>query len=70
MENALGYVHLLRQHILKEDSILFPMADRVIPLTEHPVVLTGFEHVEHEETGEGIHEKYLALADKLQAVVA
>ena len=70
VENALGYVALLRQHIIKEDNILFPMADRIIPSADHSVVLAGFEHVEHEETGEGIHEKYLALADKLQAVVA
>lgn len=70
VENALGYVHLLRQHIVKEDTILFPMADRAIPFVDHGVVLAGFEHVEHEETGEGIHEKYLALADKLQALAA
>ncbi len=66
VENALGYVALLRQHILKEDKILFPMADRAIPLDEHPVVLAGFERVEHEETGAGIHEKYLALAEHLR----
>jgi hemerythrin-like domain-containing protein len=65
VENASAYVALLRQHILKEDQILFPMADRVIPLNDHPAVLVGFEHVEHEETGEGIHEKYLALANAL-----
>jgi len=70
IENALGYVTLLRQHIVKEDNILFPMAGRIIPPADHSVVLAGFEHVEHEETGEGIHEKYLALADKLQALVA
>jgi hemerythrin-like domain-containing protein len=66
VENASAYVALLRQHIQKEDQILFPMADRVIPVGEHPAVLTGFEHVEHEETGEGVHEKYLALADALR----
>ena len=65
LRNALGYVALLRQHIAKENNILFPMADRVIPRVEHPAVLEGFEHVENEETGEGIHEKYLALAEKL-----
>ena len=65
VENATAYVGLLRQHILKEDRIFFPMADRVIPLNDHPAVLAGFEHVEHEETGEGIHEKYLALANTL-----
>jgi hemerythrin-like domain-containing protein len=65
VENTAAYVDLLRQHILKEDQILFPMADRVIPLSDHPAVLDGFEHVEHEETGEGVHEKYLALAHAL-----
>jgi hemerythrin-like domain-containing protein len=65
LENARGYVALLRQHILKEDKILFPMADQVIPEVEHQAVFDGFEKVEHEETGEGIHEKYLALAGKL-----
>jgi hemerythrin-like domain-containing protein len=65
--NALGYAALLRQHIDKENNVLFPMADQVIPLTEHERVTEGFDHVEHEETGEGVHEKYLALADKLEA---
>jgi len=67
VENALGYVALLRQHIMKEDTILFPMADRAIPRGKHDDVLTGFEKVEHEETGEGIHEKYLALAERLRS---
>lgn len=66
-ENALNYVALLRQHILKENDILFPMAAQVIPAGEHEAVLERFEHVEHEETGEGVHEKYLALAERLQA---
>ena len=30
----------------------------------------GSEHVEHEETGEGVHEKYLALADALEREIA
>ncbi len=64
--NARGYVALLRQHIQKEDSILFPMADRLIPPDQHQAVWGGFEHVEHHETGEGIHEKYLALAEALE----
>jgi hemerythrin-like domain-containing protein len=64
--NARHYAALLRQHIGKEDQILFPMADRLIPGEEHEAVWDGFEHVEHEETGEGVHEKYLALADALE----
>ena len=70
VSNARGYCTLLRQHIHKEDSILFPMADEVIPPGEHDAVADGFEHVEHEETGEGVHEKYLALAARLEQEVA
>lgn len=65
--NSLNYVMLLRQHILKEDNVLFPMADKVLPPDEQDRLTDGFDHVEHEETGEGIHEKYLALADRLAA---
>ncbi len=70
MKNALGYTALLRQHIQKEDQILFPMADRVIPTGEQDAVYEGFEQVEHEETGEGVHERYLALADRLESELA
>jgi hemerythrin-like domain-containing protein len=66
IQNALGYCQLLSQHIQKEDNILFPMADRVIPAEEHEQVWQDFERIEHEETGEGVHEKYLALAEKLE----
>lgn len=64
--NARGYAVLLRQHIHKEDNILFPMADRVIPVELHAQVWEDFEKVEHEETGEGVHEKFLALAERLE----
>jgi len=69
VRNARGYVSLLRQHIAKEDGVLFPLADRVIPPPAQDQVAAGFEHVEHEETGEGVHEKYLALADALEREV-
>ena len=64
--NARGYAALLRQHIQKENSILFPLADQVIPVTQQAQVADDFERVEHEETGEGVHEKYLALAEALE----
>ena len=66
IHNALGYVALLQQHIKKEDNILFPMADRVIPPDRQAKVTAGFETIEREETGEGVHEKYLALAEVLE----
>ena len=64
--NAMGYVHLLRQHIQKENYILFPMADKIIPPDRQPQVNADFDRIEHEETGEGVHEKYLALAERLE----
>lgn len=69
IESSRGYINLLRQHILKEDRVLFPMANQVIPANQYDQVWEDFEHVEHEETGEGVHEKYLALADRLSAEV-
>ncbi len=67
--NARGYAALLRQHIMKENGVLFPMADRVIPPARQDEVAEGFEHIEHEETGAGVHEKYLALAQSLEKQV-
>jgi hemerythrin-like domain-containing protein len=69
VQNAREYVQLLRQHIQKEDQILFPMADQVIPAEQHGVVEAAFEHIEHEETGAGVHEKYLAIAEKLGSIL-
>ena len=65
VQNALGYVALLRQHIHKEDNILFPMADRIIPAARQEKLTQDFERIGLEETGAGVHEKYLALADVL-----
>ena len=66
VEAARGYVELLHAHIYKEENILFPLADRAIPLDIQQQVAEDFERVEREETGEGVHEKYLALAEKLE----
>ena len=64
-ENARGYVRLLREHIQKEDDILFRMADEVIPADEQRKLLMNFEAHEAEEIGAGVHEKYLRIADEL-----
>ncbi len=69
IENARGYAELLRQHIEKEDRILFPLAERVIPASMQEQVVVDFARVEHEGAGEGAHEKYLALANELERQV-
>lgn len=66
VSNVRGYVALLRDHIAKEDEMLFPMADEMLSPARQSSVLEGFERVEREETGEGAHEKFHALAEKLE----
>lgn len=66
-KSALGYVALLSQHILKENKVLFPMADRMIPLAEQNQLVEDFEKVETDIIGEGTHERFHALLDQLKA---
>lgn len=65
VENARGYIELLRAHIQKENVILFPMGDRAIPESEQGSILNAFER--HEETviGNGIHEEFHAMLENL-----
>lgn len=55
---------LLRDHIAKEDNILFRIADQVLPPAAQEEVLRGFESAEHER-GAGTHERMLQVADAL-----
>jgi hemerythrin-like domain-containing protein len=61
----LGYVELLRGHIFKEDNVLFPMADQVLPADEQARLARAFDDVEREEIGPGVHERYHQLAHEL-----
>lgn len=63
---ALAYVRHLRQHIMKENNILFPMADRAIPEAEAARIEAEFARVEREEIGADAHPKYEALARNLK----
>lgn len=64
-DNLAAYINLLRQHIQKEDNILFPMADKLIPADEQQLLSDAFARIEAEEIGEGTHEKYHQLAHDL-----
>jgi hemerythrin-like domain-containing protein len=63
---ARGYTVLLRQHIDKEDSVLFPMAEHAIPASRHAEVEKEFEGVKAEEVEKGLPARYLALVEKLE----
>ena len=65
-ENARGYVGLLRQHIQKEDNVLFPMADRVLSAEDQRQLEQRFEEIETKVMGPGVHERYHRLLDDLE----
>ncbi|MGB9801148.1 MAG: hemerythrin domain-containing protein [Thermanaerothrix sp.] len=69
-QQARAYAALLRQHIEKENHVLFPLAEDILPPETQVHLVERFDHLEHEETGAGIHEKYLALAERLCAAVS
>jgi hemerythrin-like domain-containing protein len=66
VEKATAYIKLLRQHIQKEDHVLFPMADQIIPLPQQEQIEHAFETFENDESGENLHEKYYGLAKRLE----
>jgi hemerythrin-like domain-containing protein len=43
IENALGYANLLKEHIFKEDNILYPMADEALSEEKQAEILKKFE---------------------------
>jgi hemerythrin-like domain-containing protein len=64
-DKATAYVRLLREHILKEDEVLFQMADGVLSPGEQQKLLRDFEEHELRDIGAGFHEKYLQIAREL-----
>jgi hemerythrin-like domain-containing protein len=53
-----GYVNLLTQHIVKEDKVLFPMANELLTPDDQDELEKGFEKIEEEIMGAGTHERY------------
>ncbi|WP_309492787.1 hemerythrin domain-containing protein [Candidatus Hecatella orcuttiae] len=64
--NARGYVDLLTQHISKEDDVLYPLAEQVLGKKEHVELLEKFEEVEKTMVGEGKHQQYIKLLERLE----
>ena len=66
-EAAHGYASLLRQHIQKEDSILYPLAEQRLPPPVMERVDRECARYEEEKTGAGEHERLHRLAEDLVA---
>jgi hemerythrin-like domain-containing protein len=65
VQHGQSYVKLLREHIQKEDTCLFPAANHRLAESDQQQLLAAFAKVEAEEIGKGAHEKYHALANEL-----
>lgn len=66
---ALAYAELLRNHIAKENEVLFVMADRFLSEADQTQMVNAFEKIESEKLGAGTHERLHALMDNLYGEV-
>lgn len=62
-----GYTRLLRAHIRREESGCFDAADRELSEDVQGGLAEGYERIEHEVVGEGVHEGFHAMLDRLAA---
>lgn len=70
VEAVRGYVGLLRQHIVKEDRILYPLADRLLGPEDQAALVEACERVERKEIGPGQHERFHAMIGQLERELA
>jgi len=67
VENASAFIALLRAHILKEDGILYPMAERLLTAPELDALETDFERLEKTMRADGSFDRFHGLAGALSA---
>ena len=64
---AHAYADLLREHIAKENGVLFPLAEGLLGERGQAEVLAAFDDVERDHPGAGTPEEYLVFASELAA---
>jgi len=64
-ENARGYCALLRDHIEKEDSILYPLAERVLPEAVRPAMIKAYSAA--EEVSPGVDASFRQMVEEYEA---
>lgn len=65
--HARAYLQLLREHIAKEDNVLFAIADQAFSEAEQHKLLEAFARAEQEKNEPGAHEAFLRSAEELAA---
>ncbi len=64
---AFDYCELLRAHIEKENTCLFVMAQAHLTPETMDQLAVGFEKIEEERIGPGVHDAFHAMLDRMQA---
>lgn len=64
---ARTFVDFLREHIAKEDEILFPMADRILGDDAQTALLAEFQRFDGAEFDAADHDRWVAFAEDLAA---
>jgi len=67
-ENAKGYAALLRGHIEKEDEILYPLAERILPEAVRDRMLEAYDNAEVKTPG--LEDKYRKLVENYERQAA
>lgn len=60
-----GYTALLDAHILREESDCFDVADRELPPSVQTELAEGYDRIERDVVGGGVHEAFHELLDRL-----
>ena len=66
VDSASSYVNLLRNHIEKEDTNLFPLSDVRLSESTQVELRKDFEKLENDVIGEGKHEELHTLLEKFK----
>ena len=66
VEAASGYLNLLRVHIMKENTILFPQIEARLSEHEQKELLEAFENHEEKVIGQGRHEELHRMLEKFE----
>lgn len=67
-DNLLNYCTLLTNHIYKENNILYPMAERFLPVDIQTAMSVDFEQANVTTVDNEYHDKYLKLVDDLSKI--
>jgi hemerythrin-like domain-containing protein len=66
---ALLYVQVMREHIDKENNLIFPAADRLFTPEEQAMLAQCYREMEVRTFGTGFHEIVLAELDRIEQAI-